>query len=124
MVEQPILTIKSKQKRTNDSRAPRITKSANDTVDRADLLYFNHCSAFARSICSVQTLRNNAIKIAAGFFKPLAGSPMIGGGRRKAQIFGRSEIKTCESFEKSPAFPQDSLQIHLPLLREQIENDV
>jgi hypothetical protein len=88
------------------------------------LLHLDHCGAFARSVGSIETFREDPVKIAAGFLKPFAGSPVISRRRRKAQAFGRSEIQTRESLKKSPAFLQDSLQIQLSIPSEKIEHDV
>src|SRR4029453_2404771 len=92
VMQQTIFSVKPEQKRTNQACAPRITESANNAISRADLLYLNRCSAFTRSVRSVESFRDDSIKVAADFFKPPAGSPVISCRRRKAQSFSRSEI--------------------------------
>src|SRR6266481_812539 len=123
-MKQTFVTVKSKKQRTNQARATRVTKSAHDAISRADLLHLHHCAAFARSVRSIETFREDPVKIAAGFLKPFGGGPLISRRRRKTQIFGRSEIQTPESFEKLPAFLQGPLQIHLSILSKEIEHDV
>ena len=84
MVKQAIFSIKSEQKRTDDTRAPCIAKSANNAISCADLLDLDDCAAFAGSVRRVKTFRDDAIKIATGFLKPFAGSPVICRCRRQA----------------------------------------
>ncbi len=66
-MKQAIVTVKPEQKRTDEARATRVTKSANDAIGRADLLYLDCCGALTRSVGSIETFRDNAVKIAAGF---------------------------------------------------------
>src|SRR5207253_6315756 len=105
------VTVKAEKKRTNQARAAPVTKSTDDAVGGAYLLYLNRCCAFACSIRSVQTFHNDPIKVAAGLFEPLTSGSLISRCRRKAQSFGRPEIQTCELFEKLPAFPQRLFQV-------------
>jgi hypothetical protein len=88
------------------------------------LLYLDHRRAFSRRIGSIQLFREDPIKVATGLLKPLSGSRVISGRRRKAQMFCGPEVQTCEPFEKRPAFAQQSLQVHSSIRREQIEHDV
>src|SRR6266576_2945297 len=112
MMQQTIFIIKSKQERTDNSRATAITKSSDYAIGCADLFYLHRGRAFARGICSVQALRDNPIEVATGFFKPPVASSIAGCRRRKAQSLRRFEIRACEFFEKGSAFSQDTLHIH------------
>jgi hypothetical protein len=47
VVEQAIVTVKSEKKRTDKARAAPVTKSTDDAVGGADLLYFDRRCAFA-----------------------------------------------------------------------------
>ena len=99
-MEQSIFTIKSQQKRTDHARGACVTKSTNDAIGCADLLYLNHGCAFATGIGSVPLFRDNPVKIRSGFFKPLTGRLAISRRRRRAQIFGRFKIYARELFEE------------------------
>ena len=99
---------------------------SHEIVDQALTILQNldHRGAFSRSIGSLQLFRDDPIKVATRFLKPLGGSPVIGSRRRKAQIFNGPEVRTRKLFKKWPALAQRSLQVHLSLCREQIEDDV
>ena len=47
MVEQAIVTEKTEKKRTDKARAAPVTKSTDDAVGGADLLYLDRCCALA-----------------------------------------------------------------------------
>src|SRR5438445_62726 len=121
-MEQTIFSIQSEQKRTDHARATRVTKSAHDAVGRANLLYLHRCRALARSICSVETFRDDTVQIASGFSKPIARNSVISSRRRKSDVFRRAQIRMRESFEPPPPVTQTVLQVRLPIFSEQIEN--
>src|SRR4029077_19261770 len=110
--------------RTEQAAVTRIAKSANYAIGSTDLLYLEHRGPFARSVRRLQTFREDPIQVAAGFVKPVGGSPVISGRWRKAQLLGGSEIRTCEAFEKLSTLAQRPLQVRSSILREQIEHDV
>ena len=124
MMEQPVVSIQAEQKRTYYALALGVTKSTNDTISGSDLLHLNCRGAFTGSIRSVQTLRDDAVKVAAGSFEPFVGKAEISRRWRKPHIFSRSEIPTRKLFEKFPAFAQRLLQVRSFTLREKIEYDV
>src|SRR5438093_12137189 len=124
VMEQPVVSIQAEQKRTYYALALGVTKSTNDTISGPDLLYLNCRGAFTGSIPSVQTLRDDAVKVAAGSFEPFVGKAEISRRWRKPHIFSRSEIPTRKLFEKFPAFAQRLLQVRSFTLREKIEYDV
>ena len=104
MMEQLVVSVQAEQKRTYYALALGVTKSTNDTISGSDLLHLNCRGAFTGSIRSVQTLRDDAVKVAAGSFEPFVGKAEISRRWRKLHIFSRSEIPTpnfSRSFRRS-----------------------
>src|SRR5436309_10194242 len=99
-MQQAVLAVESEQKRTDHAFPSRITKSADNTVGCADSFYFHRRGAFSRSIRSVQTFCDDAIKIASSFSEPIGRNTVFSRCRRKAYVFRSPQIRTREFFKK------------------------
>ncbi len=62
--------VKPKQKRAENFRAAGVAKTADYAIGAANLFNFQGRSPFARRVRHIGALRDHAIEIAAGFFKP------------------------------------------------------
>src|SRR5436190_18489743 len=82
-MQQTVVAVKSQQKRTDHALASGVTKATYNTISCADLFYLHRSGAFARSVWSVQAFRDDAVKIAARFPKPIARNLVISRCRRK-----------------------------------------
>jgi hypothetical protein len=83
-MQQSVVAVKSKQKRTDQTRASRVTKSAYNTIGGPHSFHLYGCSAFARRVRRVEAFSDDAVKIAPGFSKPTARNAIITRSRRKS----------------------------------------
>src|ERR1700680_3771831 len=103
-MKQLVIIVKPEQKRTDDTRASRVTESANHTIGAANLFHLYHGCALAGCVRRVQLLRDDAVEVATHLVEPLLGRTKIGGGRRQTNCAFSFEVLARELFEQRSPF--------------------
>src|SRR5688572_8653301 len=83
VMQQAIVIVEAEQQGTDKFGIGAVAKSADDTVDAADLLDFLHAGAIAGAVWNVAELGDDAIETFTGIGEPFFGDLDLGRGGRE-----------------------------------------